>query len=620
MFGPAWIMAAVRGAHLAAMLSLLGTAGCLVWMLPRPVPDSLGRRLRRWLWASGLVALVAGGAWLVLQSAAIAGAGTLADLLVALPVVVLHTRFGHVMAARLGLLAAAALLAGLPNRGAVWGTLVLGAAAVCLQGLIGHAGATGGAIGDGLVLSESLHLLAAGLWLGALPALWFGLCLLPDRQAAILCEGFSPIGLGCVVVLAGSGLAQAIELIGGLPALFGTTYGHFALLKIGLFLVALVLAAVNRIWLTDRLGDGVALARRHLLVSVLIETLVGLAIVTAAAFMASSPPAAHTIPVWPFPWQLSLVTVTEDADFRREVIVSAVLIAAAAVLLIGALVWGRYRLVALGLLAVVIAWRGPSFDLLVVEAYPTSFQVSPTDFSAASIVRGQALYGPYCANCHGAEGAGDGPGAAGLRIRPADLTMPHLWEHSDGTLFWWLSHGIDDAEGGLAMPGFAGSLTDDDRWALIDFIRARNAGMALKQGPFPVRAPSFPIRCAGLAASATTDLVGRAVQVVFDAPAEGQTLVPVVILLLRPGAAPPLGGCSAATQAAPEAYAILADEAVARLAGTAFLIDPNGWLRAVNWPDDAGGWHTPDQLAAAIRAIIATPVQSLNGGDNGHHH
>ena len=77
-------------------------------------------------------------------------------------------------------------------------------------------------IGVGIVVSEFLHLLAAGLWLGALLPLWISLACCPRRPAAPVCERFSPIGLACVLVLAGTGFAQALELIGSLPALFGT--------------------------------------------------------------------------------------------------------------------------------------------------------------------------------------------------------------------------------------------------------------------------------------------------------------------------------------------------------------------------------------------------------------
>jgi putative copper export protein len=132
-------------------------------------------------------------------------------------------------------------------------TLVLVVIALALQCMIGHAGATAGAIGDGLVLSESLHLLAAGIWLGALLPLWLSLRALAPAQAVLVCERFTPIGLACVLVLAGTGFAQGLALISSLTALFGSQYGHFAVLEITLFAVALALAALNRLWLTDRL-------------------------------------------------------------------------------------------------------------------------------------------------------------------------------------------------------------------------------------------------------------------------------------------------------------------------------------------------------------------------------
>jgi mono/diheme cytochrome c family protein len=41
---------------------------------------------------------------------------------------------------------------------------------------------------------------------------------------------------------------------------------------------------------------------------------------------------------------------------------------------------------------------------------------------ARAPVDGAALYAEYCLACHGASGRGDGPAAAGLTARPADLT------------------------------------------------------------------------------------------------------------------------------------------------------------------------------------------------------
>ena len=45
---------------------------------------------------------------------------------------------------------------------------MLAGAALAMQGGMGHAGATGGTVGVVLLVSEALHLLAAGAWLGGL--------------------------------------------------------------------------------------------------------------------------------------------------------------------------------------------------------------------------------------------------------------------------------------------------------------------------------------------------------------------------------------------------------------------------------------------------------------------
>ncbi len=627
----ATILALLRGLHMAACLSLLGGVGFIAWVLPAAGADGepLQTPLIRLARISGVAALLLGVCWFALQSAVIAGADTLTDLRDALPVVAEHTRYGEVTLVRGALLLVATLLIG-RSRWRLYVAFLLAVAAVGTQGLIGHAGAIGGPRGDGIVLSEALHLTAAGLWLGGLLPLWLCVGGLRHWAGTAVCERFSPIGLACVLVIAGTALAQGIELIGGIPALIGTPYGQFALLKIGLFLVTLVLAAMNRLWFTDRLGDAVAGAAGHLRLSIIIEAMLGVAIILAAAFLASSIPATHTEPVWPFPWRVSLVTVNEDPDFRSEVILSLMLIGLAALLVVLAILLGRFRLLAMAVFAGIVLLRGPSLSLLTVEAYPTSFQTSPTGFSAESITRGQVLFAQNCAACHGSSGEGNGPAAAAMRIKPADLTMPHIWEHSDGEMFWWLTHGIDDPEGGLAMPGFA-VLPALDRWALIDYVRAHAAGVGFQSDAapdVPVPAPALPLQCSGLAASTMTDLRGKAVHVVAAGSAGEPAAIPpqagvqvVTLELRRNGLTKPAPTtCVAATQDAWTAYAVLADTPADDLGGAEFLIDQNGWLRAVQKSGGADGWHTGDALAAAVRSICTSPLQPSIGGIHEHHH
>ncbi len=623
------VIALLRGFHVAAMLSLVGIGAFRALILPSGYVDEprLSRRLRVLGWGSVALALLSGAGWLCVEAKAMADAGSLAAAMEAVPLVATGTRFGTVLLCRFGLILLAAVAVGLRGRAGGWLLIVPSVIAVGMQGLLGHAGATDGATGDGLVVSEALHLTAAGAWLGALLPLWIGAACLPRAQAAEACERFTPVGLACVLVLAVSGAIQAIELIGGLPALVGTPYGQFAMLKIGLFLCALVLAVINRLWLTDHVGATGSV--RSLRLSVAIEAAIGLGIVLMAGFLATSAPAAHIEPVWPLSWRFSLDTVNEDAGFRNEVVTSALLIGVALVLL-SVTVWRRrMRLLALALTVAVTWWRAPSFSLLTVEAYPTSFQYSPTDFSAESIVRGQHLFAANCAGCHEVEGRGDGPAAAGLAVKPANLTQPHVLEHPDGDMMWWVSHGIEGPEGGLVMPGFGSVLPPGALWSLIDYARVISIGAAIHAGALPeapVRAPAFPIVCKGVAASVLDDLRGHAVLILADV---GEAEVPAippedgistVAVSLRRGNGPVASGCVAESEDAWPAYAALAGTTSAALSGSAFLVDPNGWLRAIHSPGVAGGWHTSTELIALIRGICKSPILASAGGSHDHHH
>ena len=109
-------------------------------------------------------------------------------------------------------------------------------------------------------------------------------------------------------------------------------------------------------------------------------------------------------------------------------------------------------------------------------------------YSAASVARGSALYRENCASCHGVSGRGDGPAAVGLRVRPANLTEPHLFAHSPADLFRWVSQGRANG----AMPGFAGALPPGQRWDVINFIRARAAGALARELGGEITSAAYP--------------------------------------------------------------------------------------------------------------------------------
>lgn len=80
---------------------------------------------------------------------------------------------------------------------------------------------------------------------------------------------------------------------------------------------------------------------------------------------------------------------------------------------------------------------------------------------------GSRIYQQHCAVCHGVDGTGHGPGSVGLNPRPADLRVHTAMGHSDGELFRGISNGV----AGTAMPAFRSTLSEEDRWYVVTFIR-----------------------------------------------------------------------------------------------------------------------------------------------------
>ena len=193
------VLTLLRGAHVLALVSLLGTLVSLALVAPAalreagPAGAPTSRRLIGLArWSAGL-ALLLGITWTVAQAAQIAGAKTLSYTFLALRPVILQTRFGHLMLLRgVVLLAVCGGLAVRRPRLAFVSPLAGGALAI--QAFLGHAGAVGGEPGATLLASETLHLFAAGAWLGGLFPMFLLIGGLPPRPAATACRVFSRSG------------------------------------------------------------------------------------------------------------------------------------------------------------------------------------------------------------------------------------------------------------------------------------------------------------------------------------------------------------------------------------------------------------------------------------------
>lgn len=95
---------------------------------------------------------------------------------------------------------------------------------------------------------------------------------------------------------------------------------------------------------------------------------------------------------------------------------------------------------------------------------------NPLPPTPEDIAKGKTLFTSYCAVCHGAGGAGDGPTAAALNPKPADFKTPLHTRLPDGYWFWRLSKGGSVppfSDVGSAMPPWEGALTPEQRWMVI---------------------------------------------------------------------------------------------------------------------------------------------------------
>jgi len=95
-------------------------------------------------------------------------------------------------------------------------------------------------------------------------------------------------------------------------------------------------------------------------------------------------------------------------------------------------------------------------------------QANPIPPNSESIAAGGAIYAVNCVLCHGVSGAGDGPIGLTMNPRPANLIQHAIpGAHTDAQLYEWITNGFP----GTRMPAFKTTLSDTDRWNLVNYIR-----------------------------------------------------------------------------------------------------------------------------------------------------
>ncbi|MGH6975300.1 MAG: copper homeostasis membrane protein CopD, partial [Stellaceae bacterium] len=424
-----------RTLHFAACVSLLGV-GSFECLIAAPALDGaagaadLARRLKRLAWVSLALAVISGAGWLIGVAADMSGQ-SLGQVFGsgAIGTVLTRTRIGDDWLLRLALAIAFGATLAWRRRGRVgdvaWIGLALSVALLASLAWAGHGASDEGVDGKIHLAADLLHLIAAGAWLGGLAPL--ALLLTAARRgdtattqaAAIATRRFSLMAVISVAVLLASGIANTWYLAGNVPALIGTLYGRLLLIKIGLFLIMLTIAAANRLRLTPRLaGAEPNAALAQLRRNALIESGLGLGILAIVGVLGILPPGLHTEPAWPLPFRLLTSALSTGAIVMLWIF--AVAFCVCGIVAVAALAAGWKKPLGaafIGLIVCVAFGSAPAMRALVV-AYPTTYFAPTVPYDAASVDRGTAIYAQNCALCHGADGKGDGPAAAGLPIKP----------------------------------------------------------------------------------------------------------------------------------------------------------------------------------------------------------
>ena len=92
--------------------------------------------------------------------------------------------------------------------------------------------------------------------------------------------------------------------------------------------------------------------------------------------------------------------------------------------------------------------------------------VNPLPRSAAVMERGRNGYMNHCVVCHGPLGNGVPTLTAAYGAKPANLLSKQFRDYPDGKIYWAIVMGKN------AMPSYAYDLSEEDRWAVVHYVRA----------------------------------------------------------------------------------------------------------------------------------------------------
>lgn len=92
--------------------------------------------------------------------------------------------------------------------------------------------------------------------------------------------------------------------------------------------------------------------------------------------------------------------------------------------------------------------------------------VNPLPRTPAVFAQGRRAFTQRCEVCHGALANGAGSLTAAYGAKPANLQSQQFLDYPDGKIYWAIVNGKN------AMPSHAADLSEDQRWAVVHYVRA----------------------------------------------------------------------------------------------------------------------------------------------------
>lgn len=133
--------------------------------------------------------------------------------------------------------------------------------------------------------------------------------------------------------------------------------------------------------------------------------------------------------------------------------------------------WMALARVALVVVALVAGLGVGSRAVVEAANRGTVRATNPIPATADSISRGMLIYLANCSTCHGGNGLGNGPQAAGMLPAPGPVGSP-IAAMSDSELQYLVTNGV----AGTKMPSFATTLSENDRWDLVNYLHSQWPG------------------------------------------------------------------------------------------------------------------------------------------------